>query len=314
MSSAPAKAASAPAPAPTVLGPSKKNVDFEINKLFKLQIKHEASDLHLQVGKPPILRIKGSLRELSMPPISEELMWKMFNEVMDDRNKRIMAETGGADFAHVVPYEGANWRFRVNLLKQLGQPGMVARKVEQNIPNFEGLYLPSGDGRTLQVRPGNGAAGGRDRFGKEYDDRVDARLGESQRAVSHPHDRRPDRIRLHGRQVPDQSARDRHGCDRLPCRDEARRPRRSRHHARGRNARPGNLRNRHPRGRDRTPRVRNDSRLRGAFDNRSYSRPLPARHAQGDSLQHGFQHERHRRAETAPHDLANHVACRSSRS
>ncbi len=55
-----------------------------------------------------------------MPPISEELMWKMFNEVMDDRNKRIMAETGGADFAHVVPYEGANWRFRVNLLKQLG--------------------------------------------------------------------------------------------------------------------------------------------------------------------------------------------------
>ncbi len=142
MSSAPAKAASAPAPAPTVLGPSKKNVDFEINKLFKLQIKHEASDLHLQVGKPPILRIKGSLRELSMPPISEELMWKMFNEVMDDRNKRIMAETGGADFAHVVPYEGANWRFRVNLLKQLGQPGMVARKVEQNIPNFEGLYLP----------------------------------------------------------------------------------------------------------------------------------------------------------------------------
>lgn len=142
MSSAPAKTTAAPMAAPSELGPSKKNADPEINKLFKLQIKHEASDLHLQVGKPPILRIKGTLRELSMPPISEELMWKMFNEVMDDRNKRIMAETGGADFAHVVPYEGANWRFRVNLLKQLGLPGMVARKVEQKIPNFEGLYLP----------------------------------------------------------------------------------------------------------------------------------------------------------------------------
>jgi twitching motility protein PilT len=41
-----------------------------------------------------------------------------------------------------VPYDGRNWRFRVNLFKQLGIPGMVARKIEQNIPNFEGLYLP----------------------------------------------------------------------------------------------------------------------------------------------------------------------------
>jgi twitching motility protein PilT len=141
--SAPAKAAPVAAIASAdELGPSRKAADPEINKLFKLQIKHEASDLHLQVGKPAILRIKGTLRELSMPPIGEEQMWKMFYEIMDDRNKRIMAETGGADFAHVVPYEGNNWRFRVNLLKQLGLPGLVARKVEQDIPNFEGLYLP----------------------------------------------------------------------------------------------------------------------------------------------------------------------------
>ncbi len=114
----------------------------EINKLFKMQIKLESSDMHLQVGKPMILRIRGTLRETDMPPISEEQMWRMFLEVMDERNKYIMAETGGADFSHIVPYEGKNWRFRVNLLRQLGKPGLVARKVEQNIPNFEGLYLP----------------------------------------------------------------------------------------------------------------------------------------------------------------------------
>jgi twitching motility protein PilT len=114
----------------------------EINKLFKMQIKLEGSDMHLQVGKPMILRIRGTLRETDMPPISEEQMWKLFLEVMDERNKYIMAETGGADFSHIVPYEGKNWRFRVNLLRQLGLPGLVARKVEQNIPNFEGLYLP----------------------------------------------------------------------------------------------------------------------------------------------------------------------------
>ncbi|MEZ5940871.1 MAG: PilT/PilU family type 4a pilus ATPase [Planctomycetaceae bacterium] len=116
--------------------------EAEINKLFRAQIKMEASDLHLQVNKPPMMRIKGEIRELKMDPIGEQEMWDLFLEIMDDRNKEIMATTGGADFAHVVPYEGRNWRFRVNLLKQLGKPGLVARKVEQSIPPFEGLYLP----------------------------------------------------------------------------------------------------------------------------------------------------------------------------
>lgn len=141
-------AAEAPAPArpsgpPTKLLLSSDKVDPEINKLFRLQIKHEGSDLHLQTGKPAILRIRGSLRELQMPPITEEQMYKMFYEIMDERNQVIFEQNGGTDLAHVVPHEGRNWRFRVNLFKQLGIPGMVARKIEQNIPNFEGLYLPA---------------------------------------------------------------------------------------------------------------------------------------------------------------------------
>jgi twitching motility protein PilT len=117
--------------------------DPEINKLFRMQIKLSASDLHLQTGKPAMMRIKGEIRELSMPPISEEQMWRMFWEVMDDRNKGIMERNGGCDFAHKVPGEdGTTWRFRVNLFKQLGMPGLVARKVEQSIPPFEGLFLP----------------------------------------------------------------------------------------------------------------------------------------------------------------------------
>ncbi len=121
---------------------TKKAEDPEINKLFRMQIKLEASDLHLQTNKPAMMRIKGTIRELDMPPISEEQMWRMFVEIMDERNKGIMQTNGGCDFSHVVPCEGSKWRFRVNLFKQLGLPGMVARKVEQNIPDFEGLYLP----------------------------------------------------------------------------------------------------------------------------------------------------------------------------
>lgn len=136
--SAPPTSPSKPAPPITV----KRVADPEINRLFKAQIKLNASDLHLQVGKPAILRIRGTLREVSEPPIDEETMLRMFYEIMDERNKMIFEENGGTDLAHVVPYEGRNWRFRVNLFRQLGQPGMVARKVEQNIPDFAGLHLP----------------------------------------------------------------------------------------------------------------------------------------------------------------------------
>jgi twitching motility protein PilT len=139
-------AAAAPAPAPKVSsGPpivKKSEKEPEINKYFRMQIKLSGSDLHMQVNKPPMLRVKGEIRELNAPPISEEQMWAMFYEVMDERNKVIMETNGGADFAHVVPHEGSSWRFRVNLFKQLGKPGLVARKIEQSIPPFEGLFLP----------------------------------------------------------------------------------------------------------------------------------------------------------------------------
>ena len=62
--------------------------------------------------------------------------------MMDKRSRAIFDEDGGTDFAHVVDYEGETWRFRVNLFIQLGNWGMVARKVERWIPDFEGLYLP----------------------------------------------------------------------------------------------------------------------------------------------------------------------------
>jgi twitching motility protein PilT len=62
--------------------------------------------------------------------------------MLDDRARRIFEEEGGADFAYVVDVDGVNWRFRVNMLKQLGRIGLVARRVNNFIPNFEGLHLP----------------------------------------------------------------------------------------------------------------------------------------------------------------------------
>ncbi len=115
---------------------------IEIDKIFRLAIKHGCSDIHLQVDRPPIFRIKGTLRELQMDPISEEEMIKLTFPMMDQRNLDIFHRDGGADFAKVVDMDGDPWRFRVNLMTQLGKIGMVARKIERFIPPFEKLNLP----------------------------------------------------------------------------------------------------------------------------------------------------------------------------
>jgi twitching motility protein PilT len=119
-----------------------KNEEIEVNKIFRLIIKHGGSDVHLRVGRPPIFRIKGTLRELQMDPIDEKKMKELLIPLMDERNLKIYFENGGTDLAHVVEQDGEEWRFRVNILTQLGKMGMVSRKVERFIPDFEGLNLP----------------------------------------------------------------------------------------------------------------------------------------------------------------------------
>ncbi len=114
----------------------------EVDKLFRACVKLEGSDLHLKVGKPPIVRIKGALRELSRGPIEDDEMQRMLYPIMNERSRRDFDENGGADFAHSCDVDGDQWRFRVNILQQMGHMGMVARRVSNFIPDFEGLNLP----------------------------------------------------------------------------------------------------------------------------------------------------------------------------
>lgn len=115
---------------------------LEIDKIFRAAIDQNCSDIHLQVGRPAIFRIRGVLTPLKMPPITEEGMIKLTFPMMDQRNLDIFHRDGGADFCKVVEHNGEPWRFRINLLTQLGKVGMVARKIERSIPPFEKLHLP----------------------------------------------------------------------------------------------------------------------------------------------------------------------------
>ena len=89
------------------------------------------------------MRVNGTLRPLNRGPIDDEEMVRLLLPAAERAAiARSSTKTGGADFAHVVEVDGIAWRFRVNLLQQLGHVGLVARRVNNWIPDFEGLYLP----------------------------------------------------------------------------------------------------------------------------------------------------------------------------
>jgi twitching motility protein PilT len=116
---------------------------LEIDRLFDALVKFKGSDLHLKVGQPPIVRVKGSLKRLKAPSIDDEQMKRLCLPMLDERRRRILETDGGCDFAHVAVVDGVRWRFRVNLLTQQGSLGLVARRVNNTIPDFKGLYLPA---------------------------------------------------------------------------------------------------------------------------------------------------------------------------
>src|SRR5919198_1429847 len=119
-----------------------RKADLEVDKLFRACVKLKASDLHLKVDKPPMVRVDGTLRPMNREPISDEEMVRLTFPLMNERNRKIFERDGGADFAHTLDVDGTQWRFRVNLLQQLGHVGLVARRVNSFVPDFRGLYLP----------------------------------------------------------------------------------------------------------------------------------------------------------------------------
>jgi len=117
----------------------------EVNKLYRVVMKHEGSDLHLKVGQPPMMRLRGVIRRMEMRPLSQEDMERLLLPSLDVKQRKILDETGGVDYGYVVPKLGDQdeCRFRVNLFKQRGRLSLVARRVNVKIPNFAALNLPA---------------------------------------------------------------------------------------------------------------------------------------------------------------------------
>jgi twitching motility protein PilT len=113
---------------------------MNLNELLKTTFEKKASDLHVKVGVPPILRIDGRLIPLETEKrTSQEDALTVALSIMSAAQKARFKEKNELDMAYAVPGLG---RFRVNVFQQRGSVGMVFRQVPAKIMNFEDLMLP----------------------------------------------------------------------------------------------------------------------------------------------------------------------------
>ena len=120
--------------------PAEVRREPEVNKLFRMVMKLEASDIHLKVGQPPMMRFKGDIRRMEMRPLTQEDMERLLMPLLKERHRKILDEEGGVDYSYVIGNDEC--RFRVSLFKQRSKLSLVARRVNSSIPKFVDLGLP----------------------------------------------------------------------------------------------------------------------------------------------------------------------------
>ncbi len=98
-----------------------------------------ASDLHLTVGQPPVLRLHGDLVRMDLPRLTPVDTSEMFDEVVPDWQRDNFNELGEVDFSLSFPGIG---RFRVNAFRQRGTIGIACRLIPPAIPSIDSLGLP----------------------------------------------------------------------------------------------------------------------------------------------------------------------------
>jgi twitching motility protein PilT len=110
-----------------------------IDKLLHTTVKRKASDLHLAVGQPPVLRIDGRLKRLETKVLEPEDTAALMKSIAPERCQRELQEVGGSDFGFAF---GDMARFRVSIFKQKGHVGMVLRQIPVKLLNFQELGTP----------------------------------------------------------------------------------------------------------------------------------------------------------------------------
>jgi twitching motility protein PilT len=113
---------------------------MNIDDLLRRTLEKKASDLHLRVPSPPILRIDGELvPQADLPPVMPPYTKEVFEHITSEEQRTTLYREYELDFAYSVPGLA---RFRVNIMKQRGTLSFAFRLVPFRIPSIEELGLP----------------------------------------------------------------------------------------------------------------------------------------------------------------------------
>src|SRR5271169_1481528 len=74
--------------------PAEPKKEPEANKLFRMVMKLQASDLHLKVGQPPMMRLRGDIRRTEMRPLTQEDMERLMYPLLTPKLRKILDEEG----------------------------------------------------------------------------------------------------------------------------------------------------------------------------------------------------------------------------
>jgi len=110
-----------------------------IDKLLSAQVKQGASDLHITVGQPPVLRLHGRMQKLKTKVLEPSDTMGLMKSITPDRCQQEFQETGSADFGFAF---GDQARFRVSVFRQRGNVAMVLRQIPVDLMSMEQLSVP----------------------------------------------------------------------------------------------------------------------------------------------------------------------------
>lgn len=112
---------------------------MNILDLLSKTAKEKASDLHITVAVPPVIRINGRLERIGDEPLTPQDIAGLVKQMLTEKQFQELDSKGELDLSFSHPGLG---RFRVNAFKQRGSYGMAIRVVSLHIPTMEELGLP----------------------------------------------------------------------------------------------------------------------------------------------------------------------------
>jgi twitching motility protein PilT len=113
--------------------------EITIERLLQAMKQMQASDLHIKVGSPPILRIASRLRHIESAPLWSEDTQELLGSLVPEFLRPALEKHGGVDFSH---HDTQGDRFRCSVFHAGGGLHAAIRRVNPQIPDFNQLHLP----------------------------------------------------------------------------------------------------------------------------------------------------------------------------